>query len=519
MAETRSRARAGKPRVFKIGPQTPDEVTRAARSRGVELAPVYYGTRQAQARALAFTVSGLASLEQLATVKRSLDEAIARGDSFTAWRKAVLRGEVPLTLPDHRLELIWRNNLQTAYARGNGAWQKDHADSHPFLLYDAVNDTRTRPAHARMDGTIKPVGDSWWGSHYPPNGHNCRCRVIALTEEMAQEMGGVTIAPPADGQPDPGWEYDPRVDPTAAIRKVARNAQGKLPRQLANRVADAVAPMADGPNLGRSPVRTVEDALRLGREELDSVVKALGITRQELTGRWAREAGNIAWLRATIRKQLLTAKAIGGVKRADVDFIRPKGGMSRHAAAVTTTQTVVEEYVPRSWIAAARASSRGPLRVQSTTGRAHYAGFDADGPLMLSPAGGTARAVSLHEFSHWLQHHLPDLDELFQAYTRRRVAGSPLTRLRQFGPGYRSNELTRPDQLWNPYAGKFYDRANETWLHAHRRVRERAPTGYLEMMPMLMQSLADTITMQAMLDKGDVEALEFLLGIVRWWRP
>jgi hypothetical protein len=77
-------------------------------------------------------------------------------------------------------------------------------------MYDAVNDTRTRPAHRAMDSIIKPVGDPFWKAHYPPNGYRCRCSVISLTESQAKKRGGVTADDdvPDNAKPDKGWEYN-----------------------------------------------------------------------------------------------------------------------------------------------------------------------------------------------------------------------------------------------------------------------------------------------------------------------
>lgn len=52
----------------------------------------------------------------------------------------------------------------------------------PNLKYVAVNDQNTRPEHAALDGTIKPVDDSFWNINYPPNGFRCRCHVEPTAE-------------------------------------------------------------------------------------------------------------------------------------------------------------------------------------------------------------------------------------------------------------------------------------------------------------------------------------------------
>lgn len=50
-------------------------------------------------------------------------------------------------------------------------------DVFPLLRWSSVNDERTRPDHARMDGITLPADHSFWKSHWPPIDHQCRCDV------------------------------------------------------------------------------------------------------------------------------------------------------------------------------------------------------------------------------------------------------------------------------------------------------------------------------------------------------
>lgn len=55
-------------------------------------------------------------------------------------------------------------------------WQIVSANPDEFdIMYDAVNDGRTRPAHKALDGIVKPVGDAFWNRYAPPNDWGCRC--------------------------------------------------------------------------------------------------------------------------------------------------------------------------------------------------------------------------------------------------------------------------------------------------------------------------------------------------------
>jgi SPP1 gp7 family putative phage head morphogenesis protein len=60
-------------------------------------------------------------------------------------------------------------------------YMKD-ADIFPYLKYIAVHDERVREEHLHWDGITLPVGHKFWDTHVPPNGFNCRCRMVQLSE-------------------------------------------------------------------------------------------------------------------------------------------------------------------------------------------------------------------------------------------------------------------------------------------------------------------------------------------------
>lgn len=80
-----------------------------------------------------------------------------------------------------------RHYLRAEYQQAVGSaqmarkWQDITAMADDYdLMYDAVNDDRTRPTHAALDGTVRPVGDDFWKRYYPPNDWGCRCSVVQV---------------------------------------------------------------------------------------------------------------------------------------------------------------------------------------------------------------------------------------------------------------------------------------------------------------------------------------------------
>ncbi len=213
------------------------EAIRWADQRNVVLPEEYYGRLQGFARAQAFSVAGISSLRQIEQVLFSLNDNLESGTSFESWSDSVLAGEVDLNLPDHRLETIYRTNVQNHFAHGR--WQqmsRQFHDGKPMLMYDAVNDSRTRDAHRAMDGLVRRHNDPIWDAWGAPNGFNCRCRMINLSEEQASAFVDEDAARQGDTDnanaragaiasgPDDGWDYNPGSDPAEGTRKAAAGA-------------------------------------------------------------------------------------------------------------------------------------------------------------------------------------------------------------------------------------------------------------------------------------------------------
>lgn len=71
-------------------------------------------------------------------------------------------------------------NMSVASSQNAARWVQFKADEQtiPFLKYQTVGDAHVRVTHAALDGITRKVSDSFWNTHYPPNGWNCRCEVI-----------------------------------------------------------------------------------------------------------------------------------------------------------------------------------------------------------------------------------------------------------------------------------------------------------------------------------------------------
>jgi len=181
-------------------------------------------------RARAFTVARVSSMDVIMDIHGAVEKAIDAGETLADFKGRLSeimasRGWGGL-MPWHA-ETVFRNNIQTAYSVGRWNQMQDMGDR-VYGEYDAVNDSRTRPTHAALDGKIFPMDHKFWDTWWPPNGHRCRCSVNPVHKYVVEEEGlTVETVDPTNGLiepidpvtgmrlparplvPDPGWDHHP----------------------------------------------------------------------------------------------------------------------------------------------------------------------------------------------------------------------------------------------------------------------------------------------------------------------
>lgn len=175
--------------------------------------------------ARAFVVAGATKDELLKDLQASIQRAIDDGTGLAQFRKdfrqIVARHGWSYTGDSSRKGRAWRTkvmfetNLSTARAAGRWEQIQRVKRTRPFLRYVAILDTHVRPDHRRWHGTVLPVDDEWWQTHYPPNGWNCRCTVMSLSRRMMTDFGYTESASPP--QFDPVRRKDPFGEGTIAL--------------------------------------------------------------------------------------------------------------------------------------------------------------------------------------------------------------------------------------------------------------------------------------------------------------
>lgn len=196
--------------------------------------------------AVAFTVAKMLHLDLLADVRAEVDRALAEGLTFHDFQKRLapvlqekgwwgvkeltdpLTGEtkqVQLGSP-RRLRVIYDTNLRTARAAGQWARIRRTQNSHPYLLYTVGPSREHRPEHLSWHGTLLPVDDPWWKTHFVPNGWGCKCRIrqISRREHDRLVKTGLPVPPNAATQeldPETGLPTGRRVRATVPVKTTA----------------------------------------------------------------------------------------------------------------------------------------------------------------------------------------------------------------------------------------------------------------------------------------------------------
>ena len=175
--------------------------------------------------AKAFTVAGAMRDDLLDDFRKAVDKAIEKGTTLQDFRKdfdAIVKryGWSYNGSRNWRSEVIYKTNLRTAYMAGrwNQLTDPDLLKLKPYLEYRHGDSLQPRPLHLAWDGLVLPADDPWWGTHYPPNGWGCKCKVFAVGERDVKRMGkdGPDQSPaieidPKTGAPigiDKGWDYN-----------------------------------------------------------------------------------------------------------------------------------------------------------------------------------------------------------------------------------------------------------------------------------------------------------------------
>lgn len=142
-------------------------------------------------RARAFTVSGLTNLDQIARLRKTVED-YARGQTTTGeavtWddAKELIMTELGWGDDDEshrRATLLLRTHGFQAYQSATWRTSQDDPDT-THLQYMTMEDEKVRDSHRALDGLVLPKGDPFWDKHLPPWDWGCRCSVRPINPDL-----------------------------------------------------------------------------------------------------------------------------------------------------------------------------------------------------------------------------------------------------------------------------------------------------------------------------------------------
>lgn len=291
------------------GFKTPPEIIRFFEQKSLKPAFSWQDV-SAQEHAYSFTVAKAVDIELLTVFQTSIKAAIARGDGFEVWREKIIpelqrlgwygrrriddpTGQWKSKVVDFskpaRLQTIFWANVRSA--RAAGQWERIQRSKKimPLILYVRTTSAEPRAEHLAWAGTILPVDDPFWTTHFPPSAWGCRCSVRQITtrerDDLLTRGGYSTDAPPIEERLwtnkrtgeitkvpvgiDPGWETNPglsraktlvenvaaRIEAAgeaAARERVREILHSPAPRILLNIDTQLNLPVAISPDLQKT---------------------------------------------------------------------------------------------------------------------------------------------------------------------------------------------------------------------------------------------------------------------------
>ncbi|KAF0145098.1 MAG: BcepMu30 [Nitrospirae bacterium] len=179
----------------------PEKAIEYFKSKGFAISWDWYDIWQ-EAHAKAFTVAKVTRMDILEDIRNSIQKALKEGTTLQQFKKDLLptlarKGwgpsgvdmETMKLAEPWRMKTIYEVNMQTALNVGRYKFDIANVDNRPYWMYVALRDSKTRPAHAALNGKVFRYDDPFWNSFYPPNGFRCRCRVRAVSRQDIKEYG------------------------------------------------------------------------------------------------------------------------------------------------------------------------------------------------------------------------------------------------------------------------------------------------------------------------------------------
>lgn len=179
----------------------------------LNLTPAQYMELEERARAKAFTIAGGATRQVRQSIMDLIDQAQSEGltlSEFQAQADDVLDSAGMSERTPWYWETVYRTNLGSNYQ--SGRWKQmtdpDVVRERPYLRYVSARLPTSRPDHVAKHGLVYPVDHSFWQTWYPPNGFNCYCTAMSVSESLLDRRGWRVSTRDVADRPDEGFRVN-----------------------------------------------------------------------------------------------------------------------------------------------------------------------------------------------------------------------------------------------------------------------------------------------------------------------
>ena len=198
--------------------KSPEEIIDFFKAKGCRITWDWQDDWQ-ECQAKSFTIAKVMEMDILQDIKNELVRALDSGETLQTFKsnlesvlaaKGLWKGKKEVTNPDtgetaeielgsnRRMRQIFETNLTTSYRAGQYKQQWENRESRPWWMYVCKMLPTSREEHKALHGKVFRYDDPFWDSFYPPNGFNCRCDVIPLTEDEINKIKHYTLQPKLD---------------------------------------------------------------------------------------------------------------------------------------------------------------------------------------------------------------------------------------------------------------------------------------------------------------------------------
>lgn len=333
--------------------QPPEEAINYLKNKGYKIGWNWQDTLD-DAHARAFTVAKVARIDILQDIKKSLVEALEKGETLEQWKAKLTPtlqekgwwGKQVVTNPDglqqevqlgssRRLDTIFNTNMQSAYAAGRFKSLMDSVETRPYWQWLHVSVIFPRREHLALNMRLFSYDDPFWSFGFPPIGWGCKCRVVGRSRREV-ERNGWNIET-SDGKT---FTYTEVIGKNSAGQDIKATINA-ITLKDANGAAFTVAPKA-GFNSSPLASHTFDNMLLNRASGLMPEPKALQQLEQVIVSP-ARISAHQAFVNNALSfgKTQRQSISVGVLDEADINFLSKKNIVPESPLAVLEDRLIV----------------------------------------------------------------------------------------------------------------------------------------------------------------------------------